>query len=777
MQKLSCNNLLALFVAFLLSSPLSATQATNSPTLDVVMELQPLNVPYYQGEITLDGKLDEELWSNALIVDLNIVNNPWDNLPSPVKTTAKLIENGEFLYVSFIASDPEPEKIQAFLTDRDNAWFHDLVGIKLDTHNNRRLYSEFFVNPYGVQNDATFNEITGEVNNSWDGLWYSFGKITEQGYQVEIAIPYNILNFKSDGKEKKWAIELSRTYPRDTNIRISHAPLNRDNPCWLCQYPEAVGFENAKIGKNLRLTPTLTATRNELRDIYADSNDTASDWSTEDDVEAGLDLRWGINANNLFNATINPDFSNVESDSGQLSVNTNFSLFYEEKRPFFLDNVDYFSSDFNLVYTRNIANPDYGAKLTGRIDKHSYGVFTTNDTETNILIPGNLGSKLAILDKESNSGALRYRFDFDENLTIGSIATLRSADDYHNYVVGIDARYRLSESNTVKAQVLNSDTLYSDDIIANEVLRSFTLSDDSLSDNNFTDQAYKLNFNHYSEFWFIDLDHQSIGADFRADLGFMPKADIKTDKVLVKRTFYSEQGSHWQEAGISGKWHIVHNTNNELIERELVASFTIDGPLQSLVELDLIHGEKVGLRYDDSISNIDGNTSSFNEDQLRLFSNANLNNRTYVSLELTIGDKIDYSNDRLGDLIEVEGNITVFITDHLEFDFYQTYSQLDAKDDDIDNKIYVANISELRLSYQFDVRSYLKLSLVYNDVDYAGSEPAKDLSSQLIYAYKINPQTVFFLGYSDISYQDNDLTTLKRSDRTFFTKISYAFAP
>ena len=768
MQKLSCNNLFVLFFTFLLSSPISAAQAINAPTLNKTIALQPLNIPYYKGEITLDGDLDEDLWSKALLVDLNIVNSPWDNLPSPVKTTAKLVENGEFLYVSFMASDPDPEKIQGFLTDRDDAWFHDLVGIKLDTHNNRRLNYEFFVNPYGVQNDATYNEITSEANTSWDGLWYAFGKKTEQGYQVEIAIPYNILNFKNDGKEKKWAIELVRTYPRDTKLRISHVPINRDDPCWLCQYPEAIGFKNAKIGKNIRLTPSLTASRNEDRNVYADSSDKTSDWLSEDDIEAGLDLRWGINANNLLNVTVNPDFSTVESDAGLLDVNINFSLYYEEKRAFFLDNSDYFSSDFDLVYTRNIADPDYGAKLTGRIDKHSYGMFATNDTETNILLPSSLNSGLATLSRESNSSAFRYRYDYDDDLTIGTIATLRSADEYHNYVVGIDAHYRLSESNAIKAQLLNSDTLYPD-----EVSDRFKPSDDS-----FSDQAFKLNFNHNSEYWLVDLDHQSIGADFRADLGFMPKADIKTDEIFVKRTFYSEQDSYWQEAGVSGKWQTVNNTNNELIERELSAGFSIDGPLQSQLELGFAHAEKVGLRYDDTITDIDGNTSFFNEDQFRIFSSANLTNRTYISLDLTVGDKIDYANDRLGDLIEAIGNITIFITDHLEFDFYQTYSKLDAKKDNgIDTNVYIANISELRLSYQFNVRSYLKLNLVYNDVDYSGVEQIKDLSSQLIYAYIINPQTVFFLGYSDYSFQDNDLTKLARSDRTFFTKISYAWAP
>ena len=762
MKKLSCHDLFVLFVALILISPISATQATNAHEKETTVSLPALNIPFSEGDVVLDGELDDKLWTKALLVDLNLVNSPWNNLPSPIKTTAKLIENGKFLYVSFIAIDPQPEKIQGFLTDRDDAWFHDLVGIKLDTHNNRRLNYEFFVNPYGVQNDATFNEITGKANSSWDGLWYAFGKKTPQGYQVEIAIPYNILNFKSDGQEKKWAIELVRTYPRDTKLRISHVPLNRDNPCWLCQYPEAIGFEKAEVGQNLRITPAITAISNEMRNVYA--ND---DWHAGNDIEAGLDVRWGINANNLLNATINPDFSTVESDSGQLNVNTNFSLFYEEKRAFFLDNSDYFSSDFNLVYTRNIADPDYGAKLTGRSDKHSYGIFTTNDTETNILLPGNINSSLTTLAKESNLGVLRYRYDYDEEISVGTITTLRTADDYHNYVFGIDARYRLSDSNAIKAQFLNSDTLYPDQV------------DDFFKPNNnsFTDQAYKVNFVHNSEYWLVDIDHRNIGESFRADLGFMPRADIKTDDILVKRTFYAEQESLWQEAAIGAEWKIVHNTNNELIKRELSASFNIDGPLQSKLELDYVHAEKVGLRYDDSISDIDSNTTLFNEDQFKLYATAYVNNRTYVSLDLTLGDKIDYANDRLGDLAQVAGNITVFITDHLEFDFYQTYSKLDAKHETgIEKNVYVAKISELRLAYQFDVRSYLKLSMIYSDIDRNQGDKTKDLSTQLIYAYKINPQTVFFLGYSDNSFQDNDLTKLERSQRTFFTKISYAWA-
>ena len=119
MQKLSCNNLFVLFFTFLLSSPISAVQVINAPTPDKTDKRQPLNIPYSKGKITLDGELDEDLWSNALVIDLNIVNNPWDNLPSPVKTTAKLIENGEFLYVSFVALDPDGHRIRVNIPDQE----------------------------------------------------------------------------------------------------------------------------------------------------------------------------------------------------------------------------------------------------------------------------------------------------------------------------------------------------------------------------------------------------------------------------------------------------------------------------------------------------------------------------------------------------------------------------------------------------------------------------------------------------------------------------------
>ncbi|NQZ89180.1 MAG: carbohydrate binding family 9 domain-containing protein [Colwellia sp.] len=736
-----------------------------------INEIDHLSIPYLNQKVTIDGDITDAEWSHALSIELNIVNSPWNNKPSPVKTTAKIFENGDTIYISFIAQDPNPEEIIAYLGDRDTRIEDDIVGIKLDTYNNRRLSYELFVNPHGAQIDRIRNELTGDVNSAWDGMWQSFGKRTPTGYQVEMAVPYHTLNFADTDEEKTWAIEFIRLYPRDSRLRISHVPLDRDNDCWLCQIPEAKGFKHAKTGNNVMITPAVVASKNDKRDIY----DPQDEWHNDNETEAGVDLRWGINANTLLNVTVNPDFSTVESDAGQLNVNKTYSLYYQEARPFFVENSDYFTSNFNLVYTRNIADPDYGAKLTGTNDKHTYGAFISHDTETNYIVPGNTGSSLKFLKEESHSGAFKYRYDFSEDFSLGAISTLRKSDNYQNTVAGLNTKYRMNDSNAVLAQVVHSNSDYSIE------------QTDELSD-----QAMKVSFEHDSEYWSVNAEHQRIGKDFRADLGYMPKADYQDERLLVDRFFYGEGDSFWQEAKLSGQWQIKHNENGELLEKSLASSFTIDGPKLSSFDIMFIYADKIGLRHselkelihgstalslDDSI---DGNTDRFTEKLVTIFTNIKPTTYLYGELYFSFGEKIDYQNNRIADYQEFYANTRINPTSHLEIDFSYTYETLDAKE----GNVYDANLIELRVSYQFDVNSYLKLNVVYSDVDKnldnnvsAYSKTNSDLSTQLIYSYKLNPQTVFFLGYSDISYRDDDLNDLRREERTLFTKISYAWMP
>jgi hypothetical protein len=379
-----------------------------------------------------------------------------------------------------------------------------------------------------------------------------------------------------------------------------------------------------------------------------------------------------------------------------------------------------------------------------------------NDTATTFISPGNLSSSITSLDQESHSGALRYRYDHTGNLSFGAISTLRSSEDYNNYLFGLDGKYRFDDSNSILFQALNSSSEY-----------SFNEINEDLSD-----QAYKLNLIHNSEFWQANAEHQYIGEEFRADLGFMPKADFTKTKASVKRLFYNDDDtSVWQDMGLSITGELQQNTNKELIERSVNATFNGFGPKLSFYEISLIHADKVGLRHDSSNLAIDGNTTIFTENQLILYGKFQPTTNTTMDAEFIFGDKIDYSNNQLGDINQLTASLTWNINKHLKTDITHTYSQLSASGD----TIYTANLTDLRISYQFNVYSYIKLTMVYSDIDTTETEQA--LSTQFIYAYKLNPQTVFFLGYSDNSYQDINLPKLEREQKTFFSKISYAWMP
>ncbi len=742
--------------------------------------MQNVVIPHVSADINFDGELNEPAWQQARQFDLNIVNYPYDNTASPIVTKAYMFEDGEQVYVAFDARDPNPEKIQGFLRDRDDAFSDDIVGIKIDTFNNDRLAYKFFVNPFGVQNDGISNEMTGEDSSLWDAIWSSYGKVTKNGYQVEFAIPYSELNFEEGNDIKTWKVELIRIYPRDNILRISHIPLDRDNHCWVCQMQEIEGFEKAEVGQNLLITPTVVSNRKETRDVYSNE-----DWESENDSDFGLNVRWGITPDVMLNATINPDFSTVESDAGQLSVNRKYALFYDEKRSFFLDNSDYFSSPMDLIYTRNIADPDYGTKLTGRLDEHSFGFFAAKDTYTNLILPGNLQSLVDSIDDESISGALRYRYDANENLSVGAVSTFRSSSDYHNYVVGLDAKYRIDNSQTLEAQLLSSATEYPDELYQQWCPKDGTNQGDCYiagmigkDDGEFTDQAFLIDYKFETDNWFFDIDYEQIGEDFRADLGYLPQVDVKEFGSGLNHSIYGDD-SWWTKITFGGEYEIVHNIDNQLIEKSNEVFIATEGFWQSFMEISLSEKDSVGLREDANDADIDGNTTMFEQQNVSVFAAIQPVNNLYMSLDTVWGDGIDYDNDRLGDIFEITPQVIWNINSHLEWDISHTFAELDYDDDNV----FRENITNSRLTYQFDVNSYLRLTTVYSQADfnlsnnpnsYIDSKFENTLATQLIYSYQVNPQTVFFLGYQDNSIEDDYLDELKQNERTAFLKLSYA---
>ncbi|HJZ12464.1 MAG TPA: DUF5916 domain-containing protein, partial [Acidobacteriota bacterium] len=311
-----------------------------------VYQVHPLD-----GTVNVDGVLDEPVWQKPPTFTLEYETNPGDNTAAPVKTDMWITYTRSHLYVASRAHDPSPDKIRARLTDRDRAFQDDFLGVVLDTFNDERRAFEFFVNPLGVQMDLFQSDITSTEDESWDAIWDSAGRVTPKGYEVEMAIPFSSLRFPNASSLQTWGIDALRIYPRDQRYRIGLNKLPRGSNCYLCNESKLEGFQGIKPGRNMEFDPTLTANHTNQRDHPA------QDFSTDQELDPGITGRWGITPGITFNGTINPDFSQVEADAAQLTINKQFAIFYPEKRPFFLEGADLFETRINAVYSRDIADP------------------------------------------------------------------------------------------------------------------------------------------------------------------------------------------------------------------------------------------------------------------------------------------------------------------------------------------------------------------------------------------------------------------------------------
>ncbi|MEX0963180.1 MAG: DUF5916 domain-containing protein [Pseudohongiellaceae bacterium] len=711
------------------------------------------SIPRVTTEPRIDGQIDPGEWSQATRIAVNIETDPSDNIRAEVEAEALLMEDGEVLYVAFIALDPEPEQIRAFYRDRDSMWNDDWVGIVLDTFNDERRAFEFFANPYGVQADAIQDDINDNEDASWNAIWDSAGQINEDGYIVEMAIPVKQLRFTPSDSTQTWGIDLVRNYPRDRRTRIANNRRDRNISCYICQLSKADGFANLSSSRNLQIIPTLTSSAVENR------NPAIGDWESEAiDPEASLDVRWGISQDIYLNATLNPDFSQVEADSAQLDINNTFSLFFPERRTFFLDGADYFDTFENLVHTRNISDPDYGLKLTGKNGGHTYALLTANDVSTSFLIPRSLGSSVASLeDIESKVAIGRYRFDIFENSTIGALVTDRSADGYSNRVSSIDAVLRPSDQDAISIQTMHSSSNYPT-LIQGQYGQASSLSDSS----------HRVEYRHNDEFWDWRLGYTDMGDDFRADLGFVNRVDFKFVVATVGHTWRGESDDFFNRIRIALDYDRTEDQSGLQLEEEFEVFVNMNGPQQSFLN-GLFGGSETywnGKYFDEQ----------FNQVVIGFTPHANLSLSTLIRIE----DVVDFANTRLGRSTRYGPSINYRWGKHLELELDHTLQQFDVEG----GRLFTANLTDLKSTYQFSARSFLRFTLQYTDNKrnqdlYLSPVQArsKQLTTQLLYSYRVSAATRFFIGYSDAGFQNDAFDSIEKINRTIFAKFSYAWLP
>ena len=747
---------LALALASLAASG-TALAAEPAPATGGRVRPAPVDVAHVAGKPVMDGVLDEPLWQQASKFALPYETSPAENTPADVSTTVYLAENGDSLLVAFVAEDPDPAKIRAFLRDRDSAYNDDFVGVVLDTFDDQRRGYEFFVNPLGAQMDLIMDDQNGNEDDSWDGVWDSAGKITATGYVVEMEIPFSTMRFQGGKGVQQWGADFLRFEPRAVRHRISSNKLLREVPCYLCQVGRIRGFNGVEPGSNLEINPTLTTT-------YSQGRNAPGEAFTSEGIkfDPGVDVKWGPTPNMSLYGTINPDFSQVEADSGQLDVNNTFALFFPEKRPFFLDGADYFSTYNQLVYTRNVNDPDIGLRLTGRSGPQSYGVFVARDTVTDLLLPGVRGSDLARYDGASNDGAFRYRYDASKALTLGALVTARTGDDYRSVMQAVDGKWQKG-SNTISAQYMHSST--------SDPAYGDSAAHDSRGD------AYSVEYDYSTRTWSAFAYRNDFDTGFRADLGFIGQVGFQQDGGGVTRNWWGDKGDAFNHVTLNGRWSGTREQDGTLLDITRDMWVGANGALQSYYELGYVEREKQwnGVRFQEKVPRL----------RVRLTPVSGL----ALDLYAQVGHKVDLANTRIARFVNISPGVTLNLGRSFSASVNHGYERMSRDGGDV----YVANLTDLRLSYQFSLRQRLRLAILRNDLKldpglFTDWVPVhqRSINTQLIYSYKITPRAALYAGYADGYFGgDQSLGTdehpiydyypLFQSNRTLFLKISYAW--
>ena len=531
-----------------LFASLPASAEARLALLRTAEKINPVKLTRFDKPPVIDGKMDEDVWKTAAVFKDFIQWRPGELQAPSLQTEVRIGYDAKFLYIGFHCYD-DPTKVRATVPKRDQIFDDDWVGVWLDTFNDGRRAYELLFSPLGVQADAIFTEGVNE-DFSVDIVMDSKGSITSDGYEVEVAIPFKSLRYVA-GKDKLWGLHLLRTIKRFNNEQDSWMPIARSNSSLLGQEGHVTGLEGLSTERTIEVIPSITLSETGERVPTLTAGDIAGLQAQNLAVpldqgrflnkkikpDLGVTAKFGLSPTMTLDFTYNPDFAQVEADATVVTANQRFPIFFEEKRPFFLEGKDYFETQISAVHTRTIVNPQYAFKFTGKEGKNTFGVLLASDKA-----PGNLTDEehdfvadtrnpldqreaLAKIDhKKATIGVLRLKRDFGKENHIGFLATTYNFVDHYNDVAGFDTRYRLNKTTTFSAQVLGSVSH-----------RPFFFADENVTDDRKKQgmaYAYDLNMSgrHFG------YEYAAVGRSpfFRADVGFNRRFNTNNQNFFVR---------------------------------------------------------------------------------------------------------------------------------------------------------------------------------------------------------------------------------------------------
>ena len=707
--------------------------------------------------LKVDGLLNDPAWQNALFQGQFTQREPEEGASASEKTEVGFLYDKRNLYIGIKCFDSEPDKIIAREMRRDAIVDDDdYFELVLDTYHDHRSAYYFITNPHGVKREAIMANEGRDYNPAWDGVWLCKAKITEQGWFIEIAIPWKTLRF-AEASSSAWGFNCARMIRR----KNEHAywqliPRDFGRGAGIFRLSEAGslhGIADAKMGGNLELRPYF---------LGGMENDSSTNFTTDRLSDIGLDAKVALTANLALDLTLNTDFAQVEADQEQVNL-TRFSLYYPEKREFFLEGAEIFSfggsggfrwhrgdTDMNLYYSRRLGLVDGhearilgGAKMVGKVGKYQVGVM--NIFTDDVTYQEEDGTTTV---NAANFIVVRLRRDILQRATIGMMflnkEDLRSSD--FNRSLGLDGHIPLSRYFTVSGYL--AATFGPEE------------TDDGQAINmNTQNKAGKLSLDYNSDLWRASVSHLDIGSRFNPEVGFIRRTDFRLSNASIEYSPRPKQSSVIRQFGYQLEGSYRSDRDSRMLDNELQASYSIEFQNSSRFSIN-IQRESEFVDYDWEVREgfliPEGTYTGF------MYS---VNAESDKSRAIAGGIDIDYGKYYTGRQMSLglDSTITRLRRLRMELNYRHNYIHLPEGS-------FRTNTLGLRMFYFFSTDLYMKAYVQWNDDKYynAGRER---IVSDILLRWIYSPACNLYVVYNDARLVGPGNTEIV--NRTLMVKVTY----
>lgn len=785
----------------------------------------PVAIPKIGHALVIDGKPDEEIWKDAAVFKDFVQTGPGDNIAPSRPTEAYMMYDEKHLYIAFKCWD-EKDKVRASIAKRDNVTGEDNVRVWLDTYNDQRRAYVLAFNPYGIQQDGIYTEGSNNgADFSVDIVMESKGVIEDWGWSVEVKIPFKSLRYAA-GEGKLWGFNAARNIDRFNDEFDAWLPDDRNVPGFLTKHGKITGLDGIKYERTLEVVPSVTISETGKRVRTVDrfflsqpgnSNivDPGRFVNRPVTTDLGVTIKYSLSPNVTLDAAINPDFAEIEADAPVITANQRFPIFFEEKRPFFLEGKDIFNSSLRIFDSRSIVDPDFAAKVTGKTGKTTFGFLVASDNA-----PGNYeeddrndrGVRPRIdefLDKNALFAILRLKQDFGKENNIGFFGTYRSFPEQKNLVAGVDGRIKINPQTVAAFQVVGTqskrcffDPVFDPDLDPDQALRNQQVCGGGTFDgvtvlgskyNEYRSGSglgYYVNIDHSTDTngWFAEFGGRS--SDYRADAGFTRRTNSNfafffhrtstksNPKAKIIRLNWNKMGGVDYDFNGRVQSANVETRVNLSLQRNTFLNFGGGLAFERLYE------EEFGLKRSATRSGtfFGDPTRSARQHFVSMNLEQNLSKQFRYGLFLgTIGNAFDFFGTQngipdpgTGRQIDAEIFAEYKPIDPLRMSVSYTKSRLTRNDNRV--RAFDADLVSLRSTYQFSRFVFTRFRLDYDST-------RSNYSGQALFGWTPSPGKAFYVGYNDnFNYNGrNPFQTFDvqpgfaRNSRTFFIRASYLF--